>query len=204
MPTPDRKLRRRPLGDDAWVALGTIVMGAIVVYLWRPAARLDFYFDEMWRVEQVRSPDPVGAYLDGPAPIPPGWVTSLSALFDVLPARRPSLRLAAVSVGITAGVVFIVTLRRRGGPCSSSRRWHPGSPWAPSSSCQALRSSCSCTAGPTRNSLQRLRCRHWSRPQSSGGSSSDRSPTAPPSPASGNPRHRRSVSGISCIATSTR
>jgi len=37
--TPDRELRRRPSGDYAWIALGTIVMGA------------------------------VGAYLDGPAPI---------------------------------------------------------------------------------------------------------------------------------------
>ena len=87
-------------------------MGAVVVYLWRPAARLDFYFDEMWRIEQVRSPDPVGAYLDGPAPIPPGWVISLSALFEVFPARRPSLRLAAASVGVPSGVLFIVTLRR--------------------------------------------------------------------------------------------
>lgn len=110
--TPDRDLRRRPRGDYAWIALGTIVMGAVVVYLWRPAARLDFYFDEMWRIEQVRSPDPVGAYLDGPAPIPPGWVTSLSALFEVFPARRPSLRLAAAIVGVPAGVLFIVTLRR--------------------------------------------------------------------------------------------
>lgn len=92
-------------------AAATAAVAFLVAALWWPAARLDFYFDEMWRVEQIRSATPVSAYLDGPAPIPPGWTLTLSTLFDVVPARRPLMRLAAVGVAVPSALLLMVTLR---------------------------------------------------------------------------------------------
>jgi hypothetical protein len=89
---------------------GTIAAIAVAV-LAAPAIRLDFFFDEMWRVEQVRSDNPLRAYLDGPAPIPPGWVVSLWSVFEVLPPRRPLLRIAAAAFAIPAAVALALALR---------------------------------------------------------------------------------------------
>lgn len=92
------------------VLSGTIAL-IVVALLVEPAARLDFYFDEMWRVEQVRSSTPVSAYLDGPAPIPPGWVLALWSVFELVPPRRPLLRAGAAIFAIPAVVALALTLR---------------------------------------------------------------------------------------------
>ena len=86
-------------------AVGAIVVAALLVV---PAARLDFFFDEVWRVEQVRSTNPIPIYLDGPAPIPPGWVFTLWSVFEIVPDRRPLLR-AAAALFIVPLVVFLDT-----------------------------------------------------------------------------------------------
>lgn len=110
---PDPVASRRRVPERALLATFVAVSTtALVLLLWFPAARLDFYFDEIWRVEIVRSSSPVAAYLAGPAPIPPGWVVALSSIFDFVPDRRPLLRLAAASLAIPAALLLASAVRR--------------------------------------------------------------------------------------------
>jgi hypothetical protein len=91
------------------IGAGTL---ALVILVAAPAVRLDFFFDEVWRIEQVRSADPIRAYLDGPAPIPPGWVIALWSVFEVVPERRALLRMAAAAAVVPAVLLLTMTLRR--------------------------------------------------------------------------------------------
>ena len=91
------------------VAIGT---AALVLYLFLPAARIDYYFDEMWRADEIRSSNPLRAYLDGPAPLPPGWVLSLGGIFQLVPARHVLVRAAAVVWAIPAAIFLALTIRR--------------------------------------------------------------------------------------------
>ena len=91
------------------VALGTT---ALVLYLYLPAARIDYYFDEMWRADEIRSSNPLQAYLDGPAPLPPGWVLSLGAVFELVPARHALVRAAAAVWAIPAAILLALTIGR--------------------------------------------------------------------------------------------
>ena len=63
------------------------------------------------RVEQVRSSTPISAYLDGPAPIPPGWVLALWSVFEVVPPRRPLLRAGAAIFAVPTAIALALTLR---------------------------------------------------------------------------------------------
>lgn len=101
-------------GHRAILALVLVGIGALVILtiVAAPAIRLDFYFDEMWRVEQVRSSNPIRAYLDGPAPIPPGWVIGLWSVFEIVPQRRVLLRMAAATAVVPAVLLLTLTLRR--------------------------------------------------------------------------------------------
>jgi hypothetical protein len=98
-----------------WTALviGVAAVGAMAVaaLLVMPAARLDFFFDEVWRVEQIRSTNPIPVYLDGPAPIPPGWVFALWSVFEIVPDRRPLIRAAGALFIVPLMVFLTLTLR---------------------------------------------------------------------------------------------
>lgn len=77
----------------ATVALATVV----TVNLVRLAASdydKDYYFDEMWRVDLVRTPHLVEQYFANNAPAPPGWFLALRLIGTVVPNGLPrSLRL---------------------------------------------------------------------------------------------------------------
>ena len=106
-----RRTVRRPAGP-ALVGVVGLATAALVLYLYLPAARIDYYFDEMWRAEEIRSSNPLRAYLDGPAPLPPGWVLSLGGIFKLVPARHSFVRAAAVVWAIPAAILLALTIRQ--------------------------------------------------------------------------------------------
>lgn len=63
----------------AWLV--SIPMSTVLVYS-LVARRLsqDYFFDEMWRVDYLRSADPFSRYLTHDTPLPPGWVVLFSPI----------------------------------------------------------------------------------------------------------------------------
>ena len=51
--------------------MGTAVIAA---YLVRPSASIDFFFDEMWRVDFIRAVDPIERMFTHDTPVPLGWI----------------------------------------------------------------------------------------------------------------------------------
>jgi hypothetical protein len=104
--------RRSRLAAGAPYAIVVLGTAALIAYLYLPAARIDYYFDEIWRADQIRSSNPLQAYLDGPAPLPPGWVLSLGAVFELVPPQRSLVRAAAVVWAIPATVLLALAFRQ--------------------------------------------------------------------------------------------
>jgi hypothetical protein len=90
------------------------------IILWRvasPHLRLEFFFDEAWRADLIRSAHPLARYRTNNAPIPPLWIAVLRTTSIVAPDGFAGLRLQnlalAVTFPVSAGILFGVLLGRQ-------------------------------------------------------------------------------------------
>src|SRR5438445_5553766 len=77
------------------LALAAVVV-AELARLAAPEYDKQFYFDEMWRADLVRTPTFVQRYLTNTAPAPPGWFFVLRLMSVALPDGYRALRLQNV------------------------------------------------------------------------------------------------------------
>jgi hypothetical protein len=73
-------------------ALTAVMLGVLA----KPALRLEYFFDEAWRADMIRTPWTLARYRQHDTPIPPGWLASMWAIFAVVPSKRPIVRLVAL------------------------------------------------------------------------------------------------------------
>src|SRR2546423_7085115 len=96
--------------------LVTIGLVAVVATeLVRLAAReydKDYYFDEMWRADLVRTPDFFQRYLANNAPAPPGWFIVLRLVGTALPNGPRALRLSNVVLDVLMFLLLALLLDR--------------------------------------------------------------------------------------------
>ena len=74
------------------MALSAVMLGVLA----KPALRLEYFFDEAWRADMIRTPWTLARYRQHDTPIPPGWLAGMWAIFAVLPSKRPIVRLVAL------------------------------------------------------------------------------------------------------------
>ena len=79
----------------------------------RPGISIDWFFDEAWRADMVRSSFGFERYFAHNTPTAPGWVFVHQFLFNVLPPTRQLLRLVAVLPAIPAWVLIGNILRTK-------------------------------------------------------------------------------------------
>lgn len=109
--------------DSKWNVLFWVVTAAVVVALVavmvRPAVRLDWYFDEAWRVDLIRSSWSFDRYFQNNAPLPPGWIVLNWFVFGLLPQTNEALRVVAAAPAVAAWLLIADVLRRRFTPLFS-------------------------------------------------------------------------------------
>jgi hypothetical protein len=94
----------------AAVALGA---GAAVLLVNRRGnLGMPFMYDEMWRVDLIRSSRPLPLLLAHDTPVPPGWIALLHVLTAVLPSSPVLFRLLALAPVPAAAALAAVMLRR--------------------------------------------------------------------------------------------
>lgn len=79
----------------------------------RPGISIDWFFEEAWRADMVRSSFGFERYFAHNTPTAPGWVFVHQFLFNVLPPTRQLLRLVAVLPAIPAWVLIGNILRTK-------------------------------------------------------------------------------------------
>jgi hypothetical protein len=90
------------------MALTAIMLGVLA----KPALRLEYFFDEAWRADMIRTPWTLARYRQHDTPIPPGWLAGMWAIFAVLPSKRPLVRLVALMPYFVAVVFGFDAIRR--------------------------------------------------------------------------------------------
>lgn len=103
--------------DRHVLVLGAAVAGAafmVVAYLVSDVLRIDFFFDEMWRADFIRSADPVARMTTHDTPVPLGWVLFMKAAVLPLPGGPGTLRLVSIACSVAFAAVTFVTLARIG------------------------------------------------------------------------------------------
>ncbi len=103
--------RRRLVDLRIWAAALVIFVGLLGAFAW-PGLRLDFYFDEVWRASLVRTPWTFERYTNSDTPLPPGWLVAMWSMLELLPVRRPTIRIAALVPALVALVVLTDIVRR--------------------------------------------------------------------------------------------
>jgi hypothetical protein len=92
--------------------------------LW-PVRHLDLFFDEMWRVDFIRSSNSVARMRLHDTPVPPGWVYLYKLPVAVLPHGPFALRLMALGfAGVFGGLATLIAMEivARDLRCSSPSR----------------------------------------------------------------------------------
>ncbi|MBJ7597570.1 MAG: hypothetical protein JF922_05730 [Candidatus Dormibacteraeota bacterium] len=96
--------------------LVTLGLSAVVTTeLIRLAAReydKDYYFDEMWRADLVRTPQFVQRYLANNAPAPPGWFFVLRLVGIAMPNGPKALRLESAVLDVLMFLLLALLLDR--------------------------------------------------------------------------------------------
>jgi hypothetical protein len=92
-------------------AIAFVSVGALVIIA-RSSLRVDFYFDEMWRVDMIKTPWTLERYRLHDTPAPPGWLAGMWVTFEALPARRPVLRLVSIAPYALAASAMVAALHR--------------------------------------------------------------------------------------------
>lgn len=106
------------------VATGAYLAGALVL-LTRGSLAGEFFFDEAWRADLVRSSSLFERYDDNIAPIPLAWLTLMRAATTVVPDGFRGLRLASLALA-TPGLVAMVGIVHE----AFRERWGEGRAWA--------------------------------------------------------------------------
>ena len=86
------------------LALAAVVTTELVRLGYREYGK-DYYFDEMWRADLIRTPDFVQRYLTNNAPAPPGWFLVLRLVGIAVPNVGGSLR---VQNAVLDGLMFLL------------------------------------------------------------------------------------------------
>ena len=111
------------------VVLTAVMLGVLA----RPALRLEYFFDEAWRADMIRTPWTLARYRLHDTPIPPGWLAGMWAIFAVLPSKRPIVRLVALMPYFVAvGFGFDAMRRLLRTRTTSDRQYF----WRPSLCCR--------------------------------------------------------------------
>jgi hypothetical protein len=103
------------------VALVAAAAVIAVVQIGGRALRVEPYFDEMWRIDLIRSAHPYDHPFMGVTPVAPGWVYLFRVLAPVLTDDAGSFRVASILVWSTAIGSLFVLLRELGRPRRPSR-----------------------------------------------------------------------------------
>ena len=97
----------------AWLLIAVPLTTVLVLTMARPGISIDWFFDEAWRADMVRSSFGFERYFAHNTPTAPGWVFVHQFLFNVLPPTRQLLRLVAVLPAIPAWVLIGNILRTK-------------------------------------------------------------------------------------------
>ena len=89
-----------------WLICATPIVVALVLTMARPGISIDWFFDEAWRADMVRSSLGFERYFAHNTPTSPGWVALHQLLFSVIPPTRQLLRLVAVLPAIPAWLII--------------------------------------------------------------------------------------------------
>lgn len=101
-------------------AVNTAIIVALLAVMVRPGIRLDWFFDESWRVDMIRSTWSFDRYFQHNTPLPPGWIVLNWLVFGLLPQTNEFLRAVAVAPAIPAWLLIADVLRRRFTPLFNS------------------------------------------------------------------------------------
>ncbi|MEZ5145320.1 MAG: hypothetical protein R2726_22835 [Acidimicrobiales bacterium] len=118
-PAPDAERDARPRSghrwwrDPRWLALAAAAFAVVALQVkQRGTWSQNFYFDEMWRVDMIRSSDHLDVMFNIDAPFTLGWVLLMSALTGPLPYKPELYRLVAQAfLPLAVGVSSLVLLR---------------------------------------------------------------------------------------------
>ena len=89
-----------------WLICAAPVVTGLVLVMARPGISIDWFFDEAWRADMVRSSLGFERYFVHNTPTAPGWVALHQLLFSVIPPTRQVLRLVAVLPAIPAWLII--------------------------------------------------------------------------------------------------
>ena len=96
-----------------WLFFAVPLTTVLVLVMARPGISIDWFFDEAWRADMVRSSFGFERYFAHNTPTAPGWVFVHQLLFNVLPPTRQVLRLVAVLPAIPAWVLIGSIIRTK-------------------------------------------------------------------------------------------
>ena len=96
-----------------WLLCAIPLTTVLVATMARPGLSIDWFFDEAWRADMVRSSFGFERYFAHNTPTSPGWVFFHQVLFEVLPPTRQLLRVVAVLPAIAAWVLIGDVIRTR-------------------------------------------------------------------------------------------
>ena len=96
-----------------WLFFAVPLTTVLVLVMARPGISIDWFFDEAWRADMVRSSFGFERYFAHNTPTAPGWVFVHQLLFNVLPPTRQLLRLVAVLPAIPAWVLIGSIIRTK-------------------------------------------------------------------------------------------
>ena len=91
------------LGWFVVTATGTLT---ILLVLGWPALRIEYYFDEMWRIDMIRDSNPFARAQLHDTPIAPGWLGVMHVVASIVPTSRALMRFVAL-VPAVIGVTFL-------------------------------------------------------------------------------------------------
>lgn len=125
--TPVRAARTRRAGGRRALSLIVpvlLVAAAAVIALTQAgsrALRVEPYFDEMWRIDMIRTAHPFDHILPGVTPLPPGWVYLYRALGPAIGTDAGGYRVVAMLLWAASMAAVFVLLRELGRPLRVSR-----------------------------------------------------------------------------------
>lgn len=102
----------RGLAIGFWTVTGISVV-TILGLMARPSIRVDWFFDEVWRVDMIRSGWTFDRYFQHNTPLSPGWLVLNWGLFETLPQSREIMRLSALVPALFGWLLIADVLRRR-------------------------------------------------------------------------------------------
>lgn len=106
-----RGTQRIVTGQAMGLIVAAVALAVLGAFVW-PALRSDWFFDEAWRADMIRTPWSFERYRLHDTPIPPGWLVGNWTVFEVLPSRRPVIRVVAhLPVVLTTWLLYDLLAR---------------------------------------------------------------------------------------------